>query len=113
MNRQRIVRNTVLSMTCTVLLCWAAADLGGIPPMADAEAVVGRPVTPASYAGVARRTSRRTVRRNIAYGTRAYSLPVGCATLPVAGITYYNCDGAYYQPQYQGTTVIYVVVPAP
>ncbi len=29
-----------------------------------AEAVVGRPLTPVSVAGVARRTSRRTARRN-------------------------------------------------
>ena len=32
-----------------------------------AEAVVGRPLTPVSYAGVARRTSRRTVRRQHYY----------------------------------------------
>lgn len=31
----------------------------------SAEAVVGRPLTPVSVAGVARRTSRRTVRRNM------------------------------------------------
>ena len=29
----------------------------------SAQAVVGRPLTPVSYAGVARRTSRRTARR--------------------------------------------------
>lgn len=29
----------------------------------EAHAVVGRPLTPVSYAGVARRTSRRTARR--------------------------------------------------
>lgn len=32
-----------------------------------AEAIVGRPLTPVSYAGVARRTVRRTTRRNIYY----------------------------------------------
>ena len=32
-----------------------------------AEAVVGRPLTPVSYAGVARRTSRRTARRQDYY----------------------------------------------
>lgn len=31
--------------------------------VAEAEAVVGRPLTPVSVAGVARRTSRRVVRR--------------------------------------------------
>ncbi|GMG83995.1 hypothetical protein LNKW23_32090 [Paralimibaculum aggregatum] len=34
---------------------------GAIAP--EAHAVVGRPLTPVSYAGVARRTSRRTARR--------------------------------------------------
>jgi hypothetical protein len=33
----------------------------------DILAVVGRPLTPVSVAGVARRTSRRTVRRNVYY----------------------------------------------
>jgi hypothetical protein len=33
----------------------------------DAFAVVGRPLTPVSYAGVARRTARRTARRNAYY----------------------------------------------
>jgi len=34
----------------------------------EANAVIGRPATPGSVAGVARRTTRRTVRRNY-YGT--------------------------------------------
>ena len=35
----------------------------GFCPISSAHAVVGRPLTPVSYAGVARRTSRRTARR--------------------------------------------------
>lgn len=35
----------------------------GFCPITSAHAVVGRPLTPVSYAGVARRTSRRTARR--------------------------------------------------
>jgi len=35
----------------------------GLCPIPSAYAVVGRPLTPVSYAGVARRTSRRTARR--------------------------------------------------
>jgi hypothetical protein len=34
----------------------------------EANAVIGRPLTPGSVAGVARRTTRRTVRRNVYYG---------------------------------------------
>jgi hypothetical protein len=49
-----------------ILICAICFELGeqfGIPgvhsPLPTAEAVVGRPLTPVSYAGVARRTSRR------------------------------------------------------
>src|SRR5262245_42362571 len=83
----------------------------------DAQAVVGRPLTPVSYAGVARRTSRRTVRRT-AYATGAYgyggygyggayaagvatgaimTLPAGCARVMVGGYTQYSCAGTYYR----------------
>ena len=41
----------------------------------EAQAVVGRPMTPGSVAGVARRTTRRTIRRSTIYAT---TLPAGC-----------------------------------
>jgi hypothetical protein len=44
-----------------------------------------------------------------AVGSIAYSLPSGCS--PYYG--YYACGGVYYQPQYQGDNVTYVVVNAP
>ncbi len=37
----------------------------------EAAAIIGRPLTPLSYAGVARRTSRRVFRRNMAYSSAA------------------------------------------
>lgn len=53
-----------------VITCLVGFELGeelAIPGaesfVTTAEAVVGRPLTPVSVAGVARRTSRRTVRR--------------------------------------------------
>ena len=70
---------------------------------------IGRPATPASVAGVRRRTRRRT-RRRVAVGMSLYSLPYGCATTVMrGGVNYYYCGGVYYQPVYQGTTVVYVV----
>ncbi len=40
-------------------------SISGVPSfVSTAEAVVGRPLTPVSVAGVARRTSRRVSRRN-------------------------------------------------
>ena len=80
----------------------------------DAHAVVGRPLTPGSYAGVARRTSRRTTRRQVAYGGYGgyggaaviTTLPAGCAF--AGGI--YTCGAARYRPYYDGPTVVYHVV---
>jgi hypothetical protein len=48
----------------------------------DALAVVGRPLTPISYAGVARRTSRRTARRNAYY----YNYIVPAAPQPTTNV---------------------------
>jgi len=48
-----------------------------------------------------------------AIGSMAYALPSGCGTVYTYGHPYYNCGGTYYQPQYQGDDVTYVVVEAP
>jgi hypothetical protein len=64
------------------------------------------------------------VARGVAFGTAAavsaaavgsmiYSLPPACAPYPYGGYTYYSCNGVWYQPRYQGTTVTYVVVNKP
>jgi hypothetical protein len=76
----------------------------------NSEARVGRPATPRSAAGVARRSTRRTVRRHrIAVGTRVTVLPAGCTTVITHNVTYHYCGDVYYRPYYEGTTVIYVV----
>jgi hypothetical protein len=43
-------------------------------------------------------------------GSMIYSLPPACS--PYA-VSYYYCGGVYYAPQYQGDTVVYVVVDQP
>jgi hypothetical protein len=58
---------------------------------------------PASPAGVVRRTTRRTARR-------MYALPRGYQTVVRSGVTYYYAGGVYYQPYYEGNTVVYVEV---
>ena len=70
---------------------WLPAGMAGH----EAEAVVGRPMTPASVAGVARRTTRRTIRRTSIY---VASLPPNCSTIVVEGVTLQQCGGTYYQP---------------
>jgi hypothetical protein len=46
--------------------------------VSSADARVGRPLTPMSYAGVARRTTRRTVRRTVAVGAVAVGAAARC-----------------------------------
>ena len=101
-------------------------------------AVVGNPFTPMSYAGVARRTTRRAAYAGAAYSSGAYyagaaytsaavattatamaigatvsALPSGCANILSGGISYYHCGSTYYRPYYQGANLSYVVVQAP
>jgi hypothetical protein len=71
----------------------AALNLGVF--IQPTHAVIGRPLTPISYAGVARRTTRRTIRRTAAY---AAVLPAGCTTVIVSGVSLHQCGGVYYQP---------------
>jgi hypothetical protein len=113
-----------------------AGELTGTSPLllggGDAHAVIGRPLTPLSYAGVARRTTRRAAYAG-AYGGAyggvyggAYAAPVvaapvpvapaagvvtalpgGCARADAAGGIYYQCGAARYQPYYYGSTLVY------
>jgi hypothetical protein len=46
-------------------------------------------------------------------GSIVYSLPPACSMVVVNGISYQNCSGTWYQPQYMGTQVSYVVVNPP
>ena len=48
-----------------------------------------------------------------AIGSIVYSLPPACSAVVVNGFTYQNCGGTWYQPQYTGSQVSYVVVNAP
>ncbi|MBA4010501.1 MAG: hypothetical protein C0481_01420 [Phenylobacterium sp.] len=62
-------------------------------------------------AGVALGTAAAVT--SAALGARYYSLPPACSPYPYSGMTYYSCGGAYYAPQYEGDTVVYVVVDRP
>ncbi len=113
-----------------------------IGPLEELEAIIGRPFTPLSVAGMTRRVARRTARRTsrrMAYaaaatapttvvvvtptpspstvtlpiGTAVAALPSGCASTQVGGLTYYQCGGAYYQPVYSGPNLVYKVVMPP
>jgi hypothetical protein len=92
-----------------VALGGSEIDLGGhqtgfvFSPTSTAEAVVGRPLTPLSYAGVARRTTRRAIRR----GAYVASIPPGCPYGTYYGYSLYYCGGTYYQRSGSGYVIIY------
>lgn len=76
----------ILSRKAAMLVLAATVAAGGLfvsdndwfvnGPVSSAEARIGRPLTPMSYAGVARRTTRRAVAVGAA-GAVAYGAP-GC-----------------------------------
>lgn len=46
-------------------------------------------------------------------GSMTRTLPPACVPVQAGAVVYQQCGGVYYQPQYVGTAVQYVVVPAP
>ncbi|WP_368911952.1 hypothetical protein [Taklimakanibacter deserti] len=85
------------------------ADLAALPLLpgftSPAEARIGRPLTPLSGAGVARRTTRRVITRSAIY---VASLPAACARVTVNGTTVWRCGGTYYQAYNGRYVVVYV-----
>ena len=71
----------------------------------EVEARVGRPLTPVSVGGVARRTTRRTIRRSTIY---VASLPPSCTTVVIEGQSCQKCGDTYYQADGTQYVVVYV-----
>ncbi len=73
---------------------------------------IGRPLTPLSYAGTARRVARRTTRRAVyrANARRFYTVPVGAVTVVESGTTYYIIDGVRYIKTIENGRVVYIEV---
>jgi hypothetical protein len=92
----------------TMGICLIAADFFAdvlfqkVFVVKEAEARLGRPITPGSVAGVARRTTRRTIRRTTVL---VATLPRGCTTVVIEGVQLHQCGGTYYQP-YRGQYVV-------
>lgn len=101
-------RNAIMALA--VLFVAGEADLGAAlfsqsvdGFISSAEARVGRPATPASVAGVARRTTRRTIRR----GAYIAAIPAGCRYGSYYGYNLYYCGGTYYQKSGSGYVIVY------
>ena len=99
-----------LLIVCFLLLMFSIDVLKEIPPevtfVSEAEAIIGRPLTPVSFAGVARRTTRRVV-----VGTTAVvATSTAAATQPTTVVV----EQAPAQPSAQATTAVPIgtVVPA-
>src|SRR4249919_83413 len=109
------MRSQTFRRGAAALLLGATLALSG-----SAEAVIGRPLTPMSYAGVARRSTYRAAAYGgyrgyggVGYGYGA-GVAAGAATaaaltaLPYGCRVGVACGGVVYQPVYQGTSLVYM-----
>jgi hypothetical protein len=102
----RFRKAIILALSLVTLFEFDPASIvinGSLVP--DANARIGRPATPGSVAGVARRTTRRTLRRSAIY---VAALPAGCARVTVYGTLVWRCGGTYYQSSESKYVVVYV-----
>jgi hypothetical protein len=106
---QMNVRNVALAastFTCAMLLSFSWSEQGGASLSTDsAQARVGRPLTPVSVAGVARRQTRRAA---YGYGAGVVGAGVGAAAVgtaaAVAATQPWNWGGTgYYNRPYVGS----------
>lgn len=135
------VRHTLILGAAVVAISmadWTADAPLGLGWVPEAQAIVGRPLTPVSVAGVARRTTRRAVvvestavaasaaqpaapapapaptpaaapaAGALPLGTVVPSLPTGCTQVAAGGVQYYKCGADYYRTAFQGTNLVYV-----
>jgi len=89
------IKQFVIGLGAMVVVIAADGFSGSGVIIEFADARIGRPLTPVSVAGVARRTTRRTIRRTAVY---AATLPRGCSTVIIDGTSLHQCGGSYYQP---------------
>jgi hypothetical protein len=121
----------VASLVPMLYLAQVSTDsVSGLTLMPEAHAVVGRPLTPLSVAGVARRSTARAAAASRAtppataaqpqatatrpagapaVGTVVSTLPAGCKAEINSGVEYQNCGGVLYRSGFQGNNLVYVV----
>ena len=63
--------------------------------------------------GTAAAVTTAAVVTSAVVGSMVRTLPPACSVVIVNGLTYQQCGGAWYQPQYAGSSVTYVVVNPP
>jgi hypothetical protein len=86
------------AFACTALLSFGWSEQGGISlSVESAQARVGRPLTPVSVAGVARRQARRAVYGAGIAGAAVVGTAAAVAAAPYYGGAGYYSGGPYYQ----------------
>jgi len=66
-----------------------------------------------SGVGTAVAVAAATTATAMVVGSMVHSLPPNCTTVMANGVTYQQCGGTYYQPQFSGGNTTYVVVNQP
>ncbi len=100
-----------ISMACLLLAAGFVVDDTLAPWLPaslvtrEAQARVGRPATPVSVAGVARRTTRRRIRRSTVF---VATLPRSCTQVNIEGTALMLCGTTYYQASGTQYVVVYV-----
>jgi hypothetical protein len=94
MMKMSIFTTILFGLTLAIVDYQPGTNLEGFSLVKDAQARIGRPLTPVSVAGVARRTTRRAI-----YATSVYvaTLPPACTTVVIEGATLHQCGGTFYQ----------------
>ncbi len=124
----RLIKYFLFGIVCMVLMVVEldASTSFNLQILKHTHAVVGAPATPLSVAGVARRTAIRStvvvvsaqpssvspqsdVVSSLSVGTVVSALPAGCSSIQLNGVNYFNCQGTYFRPAYQGQNVVYIV----
>lgn len=102
-------KSTLLLMALGAAVMVGELVPGGIVPggvlLKEAHAIVGRPLTPVSVAGAARRTTRRMI---VATSVTVAALPPACTVVVIEGTSLHQCGTTYYQPS--GTQFVVVNV---
>ena len=98
MKKVRTAAIAVSAFACAAIFSfdWSKQD-GILMSVESAQARVGRPLTPVSVAGVARRQTRRAVYGAGIAGAAVVGTAAAVAAAPYYGGTGYNTGGHYYQ----------------
>lgn len=103
--RKSTLAMMALGLTLAIVELPPGAIFGDMSLMKEAHAIVGRPATPVSVAGVARRTTRRTI---VATSSYVAVLPPACTVVVIEGTSLHQCGATYYQSS--GTQYVIVNV---